>query len=65
MGITIYRLDDYDGAIKCWENSLELNPYYKEAWRNMFITLRDLGREKEAVECLEKAFEFIDDLELD
>jgi len=55
LGIALRRIEDYDGAIKCFKKTTELNKSNEEAWGLLTITLLDQGKIDKAKEEIEKA----------
>jgi hypothetical protein len=52
LGNTNVRQKNYDTAIQCYLNALNLDPYYGVAWHNLGVLYEHLGDEK-AVKCFE------------
>jgi len=39
----------------CYDKALKIDPNYEDAWCNKGIILREMGRYKDAIECLVEA----------
>jgi|GEM_PF-5059491 len=52
-----HKRENYSKALNYIENSLELDPYFIEAWNHQGILLDQLGKHKEAIECYKKAIQ--------
>lgn len=60
MGNAHYYLQEYDQAIRAYDNALRLDPDFNDAAANLSIALRDAGRRAGEVENnLEKAMQFL------
>lgn len=51
------QLKNYEEAIKCYEKTLEINPWAIDAWYYQGIDLEFLGKYNEAIKCYEKLLE--------
>ena len=51
----ITKAHDANGAIRCFDKALNLNPNYVEAWVRKGVTLLDIGEDYDAQVCLNKA----------
>ena len=47
-GNDYFKRGEYDKAIKCYAQALQLDPEYLEAWNNMGLTLMKMGKTEEA-----------------
>ena len=57
LGNLYYDKRQYDLALKAWETSAELDGEYPTVWRNLaLIYFNKVNQEKEAVDCMERAF---------
>jgi tetratricopeptide (TPR) repeat protein len=57
LGCLYYDKRQYDLAIENWELSATLNPMFPTVWRNLALArFNKQNKQKEAVECMEKAF---------
>ena len=50
-------LGRYNGAIKCYDQSIKLNPKYDLAWYGRGLILALLGNNDEAVKSFDRALE--------
>ncbi|HOC83844.1 MAG TPA: tetratricopeptide repeat protein [Methanoculleus sp.] len=57
MGDCCDYLGQYEQAIANYDRALELDPYHADAWFNKGMSLRSIGRNIEAVQCIEKSIE--------
>ncbi|UKK48027.1 DUF5107 domain-containing protein [Prevotella sp. E9-3] len=58
LGCLFYDKRQYDLAIENWELSAKLDPSYPTVWRNLALArFNKQGREAEAVEYMERAFQ--------
>lgn len=48
-------LDKYDDAISSYDKALQIDPGYADAWFNKGMTLKKIGLNKEAAQCIEKS----------
>jgi len=53
MGNSFFREKNYDLALQCYENSVEINHTYADALNNIAITYKILGRNEEAEKILD------------
>jgi tetratricopeptide (TPR) repeat protein len=57
LGNLWYDKRQYDEAIVNWEKSVDLDPAFPTAWRNLSLAyFNKQGKTEKAVDCLEKAF---------
>jgi len=57
LGCLYYAARQYDMAIENWELSARLDSNFPTVWRNLALAyFNKLGRENEALECMERAF---------
>ncbi len=61
-GVSLFALGNFDEAIKCHDEALQINQLKTSAWVNKGNCLRALNRIEEAVKCYEKAL-LLDPLE--
>ena len=54
-GLKLYYAKDYDGAIKLFDEALELKPDYAEVYDNRGTCYADLGQHERAIEDFDKA----------
>ncbi len=54
-GVILRKLGKDDESIKCFEESLKINPAYVNAWYNMGVSLNKIGRKKDAIVLYNKA----------
>jgi tetratricopeptide (TPR) repeat protein len=59
MGNIFFRKKNYDLALQCYENAVEINHTYVDAFNNVAMTYKILGRDDDA----EKIFEYIKKIE--
>jgi len=59
MGNTFFRKKNYDLALQCYENAVEINHTYVDAFNNVAMTYKILGRNDDA----EKIFDYIKTIE--
>ena len=57
LGVTLYRLKDYEGAIKCFDKSISIEPNQSFPWIEKARVLKELGSDEEAEQCFAKAKE--------
>jgi tetratricopeptide (TPR) repeat protein len=50
-------LNQYDDAISFFEKVIGIDPFYADAWFNKGVSLKKMGRDKDALPCIEKAIE--------
>ena len=60
-GKQLCDLEDYEEAIRCFENALRLEPQYAHAWREKAFCEENLGRTLEAIHSYKEVLEFADD----
>lgn len=53
-GNEFFNNGQYEEAIHCYVHAIELDPDFLDAWNNMGLTLRKLGKLAEARQCNEK-----------
>jgi tetratricopeptide (TPR) repeat protein len=56
-GIDYIELGNYEEAIKCFDQALEIDGNYVPAWNSKGNALGNLGRHEEAIACYDKAIE--------
>ncbi len=56
-GNDLFQKGNYEEAIKCFNNEIEINPDIYEAWYNKGVILQKLGKNEEAIKCYDKAIE--------
>lgn len=57
LGNLWYDKRQYDEAIVNWEKSVDLDPAFPTAWRNLSLAyFNKQGKTEKAIDCLEKAF---------
>lgn len=54
-GVSLYEQGKYNQALEKFENALEIDPTYTEAWIYKGLTLDDFKRYSEALVCYDKA----------
>jgi tetratricopeptide (TPR) repeat protein len=54
-GKTLYRLGEYDEAIKAFDEAIRLDPNYAKAWNNKGIVLKNQGKYDEAIKAFDEA----------
>jgi tetratricopeptide (TPR) repeat protein len=47
-GNDYFKRGEYEKAIKCYAQALQLDPEYLEAWNNMGLALMKMGKTEEA-----------------
>ncbi len=57
QGNTLYELNRYQEAFRAYDQALELDPDYVEAWKGQGDSLQGLQREEEALEAYEQAIQ--------
>ena len=57
-GAALYKLERIQEALDAFEQSIRVDPTYREAWAGKSVCLQKLGREEEAQEAMRKAREF-------
>jgi len=53
-GNEFYKQADYNNALKCFNQALQINPTYLDAWNNLGLTFYKMGKLEESRKCLEK-----------
>ena len=62
LGCLFYAARQYDVAMENWQLSADIDPKFPTVWRNLALgTFNKLGREQEALEMMERAFNFDQD----
>ena len=56
-GLAYLQLGNYDEALRAFNNAVEINPRYQEAWNGKDMALKSLGRTAEASAAFAKANE--------
>lgn len=56
-GNSLYNLERYEEAIKCYDDILNLNPTMALAWVNKGMTLETMGKLDKAILCYDQALE--------
>ncbi|MBD1813952.1 CHAT domain-containing protein [Microcoleus sp. FACHB-DQ6] len=56
-----YYAGDLGRALAAYKQALEIDPTYCNAWNGLGFTLKDLGRNSEAIAAFDKALEFTGD----
>lgn len=54
-GNKLYYAEDYDGAIKLYNEAIQLNPKYFEAYNNRGLAYKNLGQYERAIADFDKA----------
>ena len=54
-GYALTKLEDYQGAIACYDEAIRIDPNYADAWNTKGIIFRKLGKENEAEKCFKEA----------
>lgn len=54
-GVSLYRQQNYTGAILCFDKAIGMDPEYTLAWTNKGDALKELERFPESESCYEKA----------
>ncbi len=54
-GLALYDQGKYDDAIKCFDETVKLDPNYADAWLGKAIALDDLGKYDEAILAYDEA----------
>ncbi|MBM2816661.1 MAG: hypothetical protein HW421_3423, partial [Ignavibacteria bacterium] len=57
QGLAFYNYKKYQIAIDLLDKVLRINPKYYDAWNNKGTALSQLGKNKEAIKCYDKAIE--------
>ncbi|HKE24727.1 MAG TPA: DUF5107 domain-containing protein [Bryobacteraceae bacterium] len=58
LGNLLYDKRRYEAAIRCWRRSVEADPHFATAWRNLGIASYNIRhRPEEALECYSRAFD--------
>lgn len=52
-GNTYFKSGDYDKALQCYGKAVEIDPAYRDAWNNIYLTLIKQERIGEATKCKE------------
>ena len=52
-GNEYFRSGDYENALQCYGKAVEVDPEYRDAWNNIYITLLKLERTDDARKCKE------------
>ena len=60
-GKQLCDLEDYEEAIRCFENALQLEPQYAFAWREKALCEDNLGLALDAIQSYKQVLEFADD----
>jgi tetratricopeptide (TPR) repeat protein len=50
-------LDKKEDAIASYDKALQIDPSHADAWFNKGMTLKKLGKTKEAAQCIEKSID--------
>jgi len=50
-------LDKKEDAIASYDKALQIDPSHADAWFNKGMTLKKLGKTKEATQCIEKSID--------
>jgi len=56
-GIALHISGDRDGAIRCYDHALEIDPEYAAIWGSKGIALYELGRYDGVIQCYDHALE--------
>lgn len=56
-GLSLYKLERYDEALACFDDTLAINPQAYETWSNKGSVLYALKRPAEALVCFDRALE--------
>jgi tetratricopeptide (TPR) repeat protein len=57
IGTCYEYLNQSDKAIVYYETVIQIDPFHAEAWFNKGISMKNMGNEKEATPCIERAIE--------
>ena len=60
-GKQLCDLEDYEEAIRCFENALQLEPQYAYAWHEKAFCEENFGRTIDAIHSYKQVLEFADD----
>ena len=52
-GNAYFKSGDYENALQCYGKAVKLDPEYRDAWNNIYITLLKLERTDDARKCKE------------
>lgn len=53
--MTLEEQGKFKEAVKCYSNSLKINPTNSEVWNNKGSVLGELGKLEEAIRCFDEA----------
>jgi len=53
QGNNYFKEGDYENALQCYGKALEIDPDYRDAWNNIYLTLLKLERIDDARKCKE------------
>lgn len=56
-GTSLYDSQDYEGAVRCFDLAVALNPLDKIAWNNKGMALERLNKNGDALDCYDRALE--------
>ena len=57
LGICSGYSDRHEDAVAYYDKAIQADPFHADAWFNKGMSLKKLGREKEAQESIEKAID--------
>ena len=57
IGNCLDYLSQYDDAVSYYEKVIAADPFHAEAWFNKGMSLKKMGRDNEALPCIERGIE--------
>jgi len=57
LGNCFDYLNRYDDAVLFYEKVIGVDPWHADAWFNKGMSLKKMGRDKDALPCIERAIE--------
>ncbi|MFA7197844.1 MAG: tetratricopeptide repeat protein [Methanoculleus sp.] len=57
LGDCYDELSEHDQAIASYDQALRIDPHHADAWFNKGMSLRSIGRDEEAAQCIARSIE--------